>query len=163
MMHMHHDAIDPSVMPCACTALRKAARSVSRLYDGELAGAGMNASQLAILRALARGGSVPFSRLAEVMVLDRTSLYRALRPLARHGWIALSPAPTGRTRIAALTEAGRAAMDAAAPAWEAAQRRFVEAFGREEWPALHAALQSAVAAATGETARDATVTPEGGE
>jgi DNA-binding MarR family transcriptional regulator len=159
MMHMHHAAVDPTTLPCACTSLRKTARAVSRLYDLELADAGMNANQLAILRALARGGPAPLSRLAETMVLDRTSLYRGIEPMVRRGWIAVSPASTGRTRIAALTDPGRAAMDAAAPSWEAAQRRFVEAFGPGEWRDLHAALHAALRSAG--TAAAAATTPAG--
>jgi hypothetical protein len=40
-------------------------------------------------------------------------------------------------------------MDAAAPAWDAAQARFVGRFGREPWEAVNAALQQVVAVAEG--------------
>jgi hypothetical protein len=54
-------------LPCACTTLRKAARAVSRIYDEAVAAAGMNVTQLAILRAIGRAGDggAPLSRLAE--------------------------------------------------------------------------------------------------
>ena len=63
---MHY--LDAAIgLPCACTTLRKAARSVSRIYDEALAAVGMNVTQLAILRAIGRAGDggVALSRLAE--------------------------------------------------------------------------------------------------
>jgi hypothetical protein len=76
-------------LPCACTTLRKAARAISRIYDEALAGAGINVTQLAILRAIGRAGDdgAPLSRLAENLVMDNTSLYRGLGPLIRSRWI----------------------------------------------------------------------------
>ena len=140
MMHMHHDLAQPSSLPCACTTLRKATRVVSRLYDEALSGSGMTATQLAILRSLGRTGTAPLSRLAEAMVMDRTTLYRALAPMTAAGWIDIATAARGRAKTAALTATGRAAMDAAASGWEAAQGRFVGEFGAEKWMALHAVL-----------------------
>ena len=88
MMYMHHESLSG---PCACTTLRKAARAVGRVYDEALAGKGMTTAQFAILRHVWRGGSVPLSRLADSLVMDRTSLYRALAPVEAKGWVAVSP------------------------------------------------------------------------
>lgn len=147
-MHMHQD--DPSRLPCVCTSLRKASRAVSRFYDEAFADAGMTVSQFSILRNLAREGESPLSRLAELMVMDRTSLYRALALLDRQGWIAIAQGTSGRTKTAGLTDTGRTAMKAAEPAWEAAQQRFVAMLGAGEWAALRGALEDVV-----ETARRA--------
>ena len=140
MMHMHHEPVDPLLLSCACTTVRKAGRAVGRIYDAALATAGMNANQLAILRALGRNGPMPLSRLAAAMVMDRTSLYRALDPLERSGWIEVDQAPSGRARIARLTPAGERARDGAAAAWESAQSRVVAAFGTESWRDLSGQL-----------------------
>jgi DNA-binding MarR family transcriptional regulator len=140
-MHMHHaaSAID---LPCACTTLRKATRAVSRIYDDALAAAGMNVTQLAILRAIGRAGDggAPLSRLAESLVMDKTSLYRGLGPLIRSGWVVVTQAGKGRTKLVRLTTKGRRVTDAAAEPWEAAQSRVVEAFGVKRWAALHASI-----------------------
>jgi DNA-binding MarR family transcriptional regulator len=134
----------PESLPCGCTTLRKAARAVSRLYDQVLQDAGMTTPQLALLRAVGRAGEAPLSRLAETMVMDRTSLYRALTPLIRRGWLEIAGAGRGRSKIARLTPAGEAATDAAAPHWEAAQRRFIGALGPELWSALSETLLGVV-------------------
>lgn len=134
----------PSDSPCACTSLRKAARAVSRVYDEALSDTGMTIAQFSVLRHVARGGETPLSRLAEALVMDRTSLYRALAPLERQGWIAIAGAPQGRARIASLTDAGRTAMDAATAPWIAAQERLIGALGAGDWAKLETLLRGVV-------------------
>lgn len=138
-MHYKMNAID---LPCACTTLRKATRAVSRVYDDALAAVGMNVTQLAILRAIGRAGAdgVALSRLAESLVMDKTSLYRGLGPLIRASWVAVAQAGKGRTKIVRLTTAGRRVTDAAAKPWEAAQSKVLKAFGVERWAALHQSI-----------------------
>ena len=145
MMCMHQDL--PSVnLPCVCTTLRKAARAISRVYDEALAPAGMNVGQLAILRAIGRAdeAGIPLSRLAEALVMDATSLYRALAPLSRLGWVEIAAAKTGRAKLARLTPLGRGVTEAAAAYWEATQAKIVEEFGVDRW----ADVQSAIAGLT---------------
>lgn len=139
-MYMHHEAPDG---PCACTLLRKAARAVGRLYDDALAGQGMTTAQFALLRHIARGEPLPLSRLAEQLVLDRTSLYRALAPIEARGWVAVA-AGSGKTKLASLTQAGRAALADAEADWAAVQERI----SREMGPGWEA-LQQGLAAITG--------------
>lgn len=145
MMRMHHLQREPVAVPCACTALRKASRAVGRFYDSTLAGTGLNANQLSILRALSRTGPTPLSRLADAMVMDRTSLYRALGPMAQAGWVCIVTGPSGRAKLGSLTVEGRRVMDGAAERWEAAQSTFVEAVGLDEWRALNAMLGDVIA------------------
>lgn len=125
-------------LPCVCTTVRKASRALSRLFDESLAPADMTAAQLAILRGIHRGepSGRPLSRLAESLVMDRTSLYRSLAPMIRKGWIVLKPGAAGRTRLAVLTRAGVAATDGAAAHWEAVQTRVLAAIGADRWTTL---------------------------
>jgi len=109
---------------CACTALKKASRAVSRCYDEALAGTQLTTAQFALIRNLARNGEMPLSRLAEAMVMDRTSLYRALEPLTREGWIAIA------------TKAG-----------ESVQQMVIERLGMSRWEALQALLTEVTDAA----------------
>src|SRR5271163_2354199 len=140
-MYMHHKrtAID---LPCACTTLRKASRALSRIYDEALAAVGMNITQFAILRVIGRAGDggIPLSRLAESLVMDKTSLYRGLGPLIRSGWVVVMQAGKGRTKLVCLTNEGRRVTDAAAEPWEAAQSKVVAAFGVQRWAALHGSI-----------------------
>lgn len=124
----------PTPIPCACTALRKAARAVARVYESALAHAGLTATQFAVLRSLERqGGTAPLSRLARELVLERTSLYRALAPLQRARLVRFVPASDRRSKAVALTRAGRGRIAAALPYWKVAHGAFVEGFGRGRW------------------------------
>lgn len=107
---------------------------MTRLYDEALAPAGMTVQQFAILRSIDRAGTIPLSRLADALVMDRTSLYRALAPLERSGWIVRGEAGA-RARSATLTPAGLEAVAHATPGWEAAQARVLDEFGRDNWRA----------------------------
>jgi len=140
---MHHTD-DATGLPCACTTLRKASRAVSRVYDAALAPLGLTSVQFSILRNVQRAGEVPLSRLAERLVMDRTSLYRTLAPMQRAGWVDVAAAG-GRAKQVSLTAAGRKLAGAAASRWEAAQRTVVEAFGVERWTELQAGIDALTA------------------
>src|SRR6266571_1581704 len=114
---------------CACEGLRRAARAISRVYGGALAGVGLTPTQLAILVATRLRGSLPLSRLAEGLRLDRTSLYRAIRPMQRTGHIEISLGRTKRERVATVTTKGDRILQEALPIWQGTQEQFVEALG----------------------------------
>ncbi|MDP5280593.1 MarR family winged helix-turn-helix transcriptional regulator [Sphingomonas sp. DG1-23] len=137
-MYMHHDSIQG---PCVCTALRKAARAVSRVYDEALAGHAMSTAQFAILRHVGRGEPLALSRLAEQLEMDRTSLYRALAPLEARDWISIAPGP-GKSRLASLTAAGCEAMHDAEDDWRRVQTRITGAMGDAQWATLESALRT---------------------
>lgn len=69
--------------------MRRATRALTRAYDEALAPFGITVQQFAILRDIQRAGTIPLPRLAEGLVMDRTSLYRALPPLEREGLLVL--------------------------------------------------------------------------
>lgn len=129
-------APDPA---CACTTLRKANRAVTRLYDEALAPTGMTITQFAILRNVARCGTIALSRLAEALVMERTSLYRALAPLEQLDWLRISDAGA-RAKSVTLTESGHEVLARARVPWEAMQTRLIGTFGAEQWAALESSL-----------------------
>ena len=135
----------PADLPCACTTLRKASRAVARLYEGHLTRAGLSATQFAILRALERNGTSNLRPLADELVMDRTSLYRAIAPLVRSGLVATgTDAGDARARRAWLTAAGRARIAEALPHWRVAQETFIGRFGADHYAGLIADLRHAV-------------------
>lgn len=140
---------------CAAGTLRRASRSVARLYDSRLARAGLTNTQFSILRALERHEQpVALSHLAQELVFERTSLYRALEPLRREQLITIAAGSTGRAKEAALTRRGRARIAKALPFWQEAQDAFLEQFGRSAWSMLVANLDEIVDAARTISATD---------
>jgi DNA-binding MarR family transcriptional regulator len=142
------------VSDCACEGLRRAARAVSKIYAGAFAGLGLTATQLAILVATRLHGPVPLSRLAEGLGLDRTSLYRAVRPLERKGYLQTLAGRTERERIATVTAKGERLLQEALPIWESTQRRFVDALGARTWLTLASAMKQVLAVARTLSSRD---------
>jgi DNA-binding MarR family transcriptional regulator len=131
--------------PCNCTALRKATRRVSQLYDAALEPAGLKTTQRAILSHIFRTGTPPIGELAEALVMDRGALTHNLKPLERDGLVKITTDPKDRRhRIIALTAAGRARLAQSDALWARAQRGFEAAFGAAKSAALRKALEYVV-------------------
>lgn len=115
---------------CSCTALRQAARHVTRLYDELLAPTGLGLTQYAILSALDERGDQVLQYLAASLVLDRSTLGHLLRPLERRGLLTMrNSTEDGRKKIVALTRQGAKLLASARPLWAVAEKRFRTAFG----------------------------------
>jgi DNA-binding MarR family transcriptional regulator len=138
------DAVAADMSPCNNLALRQAARHVSQIYDRHMAEAGLRGSQYSILSKLSRLGALPIGKLAEVMVLERTALGRALGPLERDKLVIVGPGADGRSRSVKLTPAGAARLKDAAVHWRKAQKVFESQFGSEESQALRTTLHRVV-------------------
>ncbi|MFM0474276.1 MarR family transcriptional regulator [Paraburkholderia strydomiana] len=126
---------------CNCFALRQAARHITQLYERHLSTVGVTAAQFTILAKLARTPNLPILDLADAMVMERTTLVRAMKPLQRDGLVVAESAEhDGRTYLFSLTKKGEKTFDQAAIAWRAAQSEFEEKFGRDRAKALRAEL-----------------------
>jgi len=141
------DHAAPSAMyNCTAMNLRMATRAVTQFYDGFLAETGVSGPQFSLLAILSVVGPIGMSRLAERMVMDRTTLTRNLKPLERDGLVEIRPGEDRRARLVAMTDAGRAAFERARPRWAAAQSAIRKRLGDDDWQSLIARLQSTVAA-----------------
>lgn len=118
---------------CHCLAARRAARGITRVYDGELRPHGLRVTQFSVLAALALGGPETAARLAEELGLERTTLLRSAALLERKGWIREGRPRDRRERPIQLTAAGRRKLLSAYPAWKTAQDS-VEASPRAAGP-----------------------------
>ena len=126
---------------CNCTALRKASRRMSQLYDTALASSGVKTTQRAILAQIGRSEQMTVGKLAEALVMDAGALAHTLKPLERDGLIAVAVDPDDRrTRLIGLTPHGSAKLAETDALWAKAQRGFEVAFGRAESASLREAL-----------------------
>ncbi len=149
MMDAHsREAIEQGQATCALTNLRKAMRSATQMYDEALAPSGLRSTQYSVLAAIRLRDGVSMSHLAHQLVMDRTTLTRNLKPLEREGLIRIAAGRDARTRLIALTDAGREALQEAAPLRMAAQRTVEEALGETRYAALLDGLRGVVQVAT---------------
>ena len=121
---------------CACFDLRKATRAVSRMYDGFLRDEGLNITQFSLLRLIRTEKELSISTLGRYMVMDRTSITRALAPLERDGLINSRPGADKRIRIVSVTNKGRKLVEEAEPKWRQAQEALIETIGEDRWRAM---------------------------
>jgi DNA-binding MarR family transcriptional regulator len=129
---------------CNALALRQAARHISQIYDSHLASEGLLTTQYSILAKLGRLGPLSINELAKSMVMDRTTLGRAIRPLERDRLLSIGAGDDGRTRKLQLTATGEARLKAAAVKWREAQKEFETAFGTRNAAQLRDVLQRVV-------------------
>ena len=131
----------PFASPCTCSRLRRATRALTQLYDDALEPVGLRVTQLSLLRTLQRLGTLTIGELAARNLLDRTALSRNLEPLAEKRLVAIVAGCDARTREVTLTRQGTAAIAAAAPHWERAQREVARHVGRARLDGMYEVLR----------------------
>ena len=125
---------------CACTRVRRAARSLTDLYDQAIEPTGLKITQFSVLRTIARMGPVSISKLASEMALDRSTLGRNLGILERRRLVSLSEGDDLRERTVMLTARAQSLLAKAIPLWEKAQQRVERLLGKEGVAALFTLL-----------------------
>src|SRR5256885_7450438 len=121
---------------CACFDLRRATRAVSRMYDDFLRDAGLNITQLSLLNLICAEKELSISTLGRYMVMERTSITRALAPLERDGLIHSRAGADKRIRIVSVTNKGRKLVEDAEPKWRQAQEALITTIGEDRWRAM---------------------------
>lgn len=137
---------------CLCFRVRRASRALTRIYDEVLRSLGIQASQLMLLNAVAVSGEsgMPMGRLADFLVMDRTTLSRNVRPLEKAGFVRVARSPTdARARLVLLTPAGQRLIEEALPLWTQAHEQVVAALGTEAAAELRDRFDAVVAATGG--------------
>ena len=127
---------------CNCLAVRQAARNLTSIYDQALDPINLRVTQFSILYKLESRGKIRVSELAAILVMDRTTLTRNLRPLERQGFIAHLQREDRREHWVTLTPAGREKFKTAQRYWAKAQNQFEAAFGRRKASHLRETLRS---------------------
>jgi DNA-binding MarR family transcriptional regulator len=133
---------------CTCLAIRQAARHVSQFYDQHLAPCGLRITQFSILAKLQEEGRpLTINRLAEVIVMDRTTIGRNILPLQRDGLIAVTQSAIDhRSKDLYLTDVGLKRLNDAWTFWAKAQAGFAAAFGSSKDSELRELMRAVTAA-----------------
>ncbi len=126
---------------CASFNFRKAARAVTRFYDQAFEDFGIRSTQFTILIGIAKTQPTSISALADLLVIDRTTLTRSLRLLKKQGLLAISERSTKRQRFLSLTPKGEQTLADSLPPWRKAHNRFVESMGAEYWDHFRGELE----------------------
>lgn len=110
---------------CNCFAIRQAARQVTKLYERHLGKAQLTSAQFSILVALGEQGRMTMAELARALVMDRTTLLRAMKPLQREGLLKSGSSDADpRQLVFSLSPLGERKLKQARPLWRTAQEEF---------------------------------------
>jgi DNA-binding MarR family transcriptional regulator len=134
-------------LPCACQNLRRATRVVTRIYDQELAKAGIEITQFGLLTALGLMGEANQKSLSAGFAMDSTTLTRTLGLMLKQGWVRVRPGKDRRERQFSLTRAGKRQLAQAQPYWESAEQRLRRKLGDAGWKSMKVAVSQATEAA----------------
>jgi DNA-binding MarR family transcriptional regulator len=125
---------------CYNLTARRNARSLTRLYDRHLAPAGLSSSQFSILAVIRRTEGASIAELAQAMVMERTTLMRAMTRLETDGLIERRQSDQHRGLSLSLSEAGREKLKSAAPYWHQAQQAYETRVGKDRAASLRDAI-----------------------
>lgn len=126
---------------CASFHLRRTARAVTRMYDAVLQETGIRSTQFSILVGIAKHQPVAIGALADVLILDPTTLTRSLRLLEKEGLITISERSTMRQRFLSMTPKGERALGRSVAVWRKAHERFLVTVGTGYWDELRSELE----------------------
>jgi DNA-binding MarR family transcriptional regulator len=127
---------------CASLNFRRTSRIVTRMYDTAMQESGVRSTQFAILVGIAKLQPVAMGTLANVLMLDSSTLTRSLRLLQKERMIEISKRAAMRQRFLKLTHSGQKALQRSLPFWRAAHARFVATVGAEYWLKLRDELET---------------------
>ncbi len=131
---------------CNSTAIRQAARHMTRFYDAAMADVGLRGTQYTTLLYLSRQGAMTIGALAEALVMDRTTVGHLVKPLERDGLVCIMPDPDDRrSRQVSLTDAGVQRVRDGFAAWEKAQTIFETRFGADNARQMRQTMAAVVA------------------
>ena len=119
---------------CACGNIRRAARSVTQYYDSYLKASGIRSTQLSVLLSISLNDGITVNEMADLLVMDQTTVTRNVAILEQRGYIISSAAvDDGRKRHLAVTDKGVEKLEEVMPLWDAAQSRLESNLGPESF------------------------------
>jgi DNA-binding MarR family transcriptional regulator len=127
---------------CASFNFRRTARAVTRLYDLALEDSGVRSTQFTLLVGIRKNQPVAMGDLADVLMIDPTTLTRSLRLLEKEGLIKISGRSARRQRFLNLTRKGEQTLKRSLPAWRKAHGQFVSTVGAKYWNDLRNELET---------------------
>jgi DNA-binding MarR family transcriptional regulator len=127
-------------LDCACLSLRQASRMVTQLFDDALVPVGLLSTQLPVLVVLALYGPLTISRLASLIIIDRTTLTRNLKPLQAKGYIQIVSTSDKRKKLLEISQKGRQVIADAYPLWKKVQGQIVQGLRPGHWKAVREQL-----------------------
>lgn len=127
MTTSNFDRIDPRT--CINAKLRKLHRLLNSAYQNKINPFGLRGSMLSILFIIGKRKGVSQKEIADMLVLDQSTMSRDLKKLVQKGWVSITKGKDARFSELALTEEGYALLEEVSPIWEALQAKIATLLG----------------------------------
>jgi DNA-binding MarR family transcriptional regulator len=128
---------------CLNFAAGALSRAMNRLAEDAFSDVGLSPSHAYLLMQISDKPGIPLGRVAEVLMLDASTLTRLIEKLEAKGWV--ERRVDGRARMLYLTPAGASRLPAVRQAWAELEARYVAILGED-----HARVITQLSLATGE-------------
>ena len=126
------------VTECLARRVLLLSRMISGLYNEALRSLGLTVAQLNLLVLVAKRGPVSPGEAAKWLNMDKSTMSRNVRLMEDHGWLSVSPGPSGRSQLLTIEPKGRKLIEKALPLWQGAQERARELLGERGARAIYA-------------------------
>lgn len=120
---------NPVNSPCYCLMLRRAASSVTDMYDKALAEYGITLNQFSIIINLNNMSMATTTELAQQIGLERSTLVRNLKAIMAMGYIENVSGENERNNHLRVTSSGRHLLKLTIPVWQSVQDKISESLG----------------------------------
>jgi DNA-binding MarR family transcriptional regulator len=121
---------------CACGSLRRASRLTTQVYDNFLQPSGLKITQFIMLMSVKILGPITITRLAQKLLMDRTTCTRNLKGLQEKNLINFEQSEDRRMKKIVLTDQGNEILEQAIPFWEKAQNFLLDKVGENQMASL---------------------------
>jgi DNA-binding MarR family transcriptional regulator len=111
---------DAIAKDCVAMRVRYLNRSLTSIYDDAFRHLGITASQVNMLVALVKQGSLSPGELGNLLNIEKSTISRNLERMRKSGWIEITSA--GRTHAVEVTREGNQLLVDVMPHWEEAQK-----------------------------------------
>jgi DNA-binding MarR family transcriptional regulator len=131
-------------LDCVCYEIRKTARFVINYYDAALRDADLKSNQFLILVAVAYLKSPNFTKLADFVGIDQSTLARNLVTVKKQKLVSVKPGKNRREKLISLTKKGEQKIEKSFPLWKKAHGRLVGGIGAARWSEIQNELHGVV-------------------
>ena len=127
-----HDTASHMLTICPTFQLRRVSRLVTQIFDQSLSPTGLRSTQVITMLGIITQQGANLSQLSKYLDMDASTLSRGLGTLQKAGLVREIDLGN-RNKTYQLTPQGQRAVNAAAPYWEKALKRFEEQLAPTDW------------------------------
>ncbi len=139
----HFDRINPAT--CINAKLRRLHRLINTAYMAKIKPFGLGGSMLSILFIIGKNEGVSQKTIADLLVLDASTMSRDLKKLVTKNWVAVKKGSDSRFSELSLTPEGYQLLEKVTPVWESLHQKvehILGSFNIQQIDSITQAIQS---------------------